>query len=166
MKLLHLGLVMLPLLASGFALADPPHDRGGGKDKHDDKHQTEYQDKHYEKGHGQSYDRDHGQSYNGGNDVVLSFSFGDGDRGYVQDYYRHNLPPGLAKKGKVPPGHAKRMARGMGWPPGVAYEPLPLSLQRQLRPLPRGYARFIVGEDVVVVDMDSRVIVDVVNLLF
>jgi len=130
--------VLLSLFASGLALADPPHSKGGGHDKYHD----------------------------GGTDVVLSFSFGDSERVYVQDYYRHNLPPGLAKKGKVPPGHAKRMARGMGWPPGVAYEPLPLSLQRQLRPLPGGYARFIVGEDVVIVDMNARLIVDVVNLLF
>jgi hypothetical protein len=158
MKLLRMGWVLVSLFASGFVLADPPHDKGGGKDKH--------QDKQYDKGRDQGYDRDHDQGYSGGSDVVLSFSFGGNERIYVQDYYRHNLPPGLAKQGKVPPGHAKRMARGMGWPPGVAYEPLPLSLQRRLNPLPRGYARFIVGEDVVIVDMDSRLIVDVVNLLF
>ena len=146
MRLLRFGLAIFPLLASGFALADPPPSKGGGNDKH------------HEGGHGQDHD--------GGSNVVLSFSFGDSDRSYVQDYYRHSLPPGLAKKGKVPPGHAKRMARGMAWPPGVAYDPLPLSLQRQLSPLPKGYARFIVGEDVVIVDMNARLIVDVVNLLF
>ena len=85
----RIGWIFLPLFVSGLALADPPHSKGGGHDK----------------------DRD------GGSDVVLSFSFGGSERVYVQDYYRHNLPPGLAKKGKVPPGHAKRMSRGMAWPP-------------------------------------------------
>jgi len=143
MKLLRMGWVLVLLFSSGWVVADPQHSKG--------------YDKHHDGGYGESQ---------GDTGVVLSFSFGGNERIYVQDYYRHNLPPGLAKQGKVPPGHAKRMARGMGWPPGVAYEPLPLSLQRRLNPLPRGYARFIVGEDVVIVDMDSRLIVDVVNLLF
>ena len=35
--------------------------------------------------------------------------------------YGKGLPPGLAKKGKVPPGHAKRWAVGRPLPYGVGY---------------------------------------------
>jgi len=149
MKALRMGWVLVSLLASGWVMADPPNSKGNGQDKH--------QGTHSDGGYSES---------RGDGDAVLSFSFGGSERTEVQNYYRQNLPPGLAKQGKAPPGHAKRMARGMGWPPGVAYEPLPLSLEHQLRPLQEGYARFIVGDDVVIVDMNSRMIMDVVNLLF
>ncbi|MEW6445524.1 MAG: hypothetical protein ACOZAQ_03255 [Pseudomonadota bacterium] len=96
--------------------------------------------------------------------LILHFSFTERERIYLGDYYHRHLPPGLARQGKVPPGHAKRLARGMPWPPGVPYERLPERLERDLQPLPRNHARFIVGPDVVIVDLGARVIVDAVRL--
>ncbi|TQV63732.1 MAG: hypothetical protein FNT29_06515 [Halothiobacillaceae bacterium] len=92
--------------------------------------------------------------------LSASFVFSERERIYLRDHYHRNLPPGLAKQGKVPPGHAKRLQRGMPWPPGVHYEPLPPHLEHHLQPLPRGYARFLVGPDVVIVDLGARLIVD------
>lgn len=98
--------------------------------------------------------------YGAGPDASVSFVFSERERIYLTDHYRRNPPPGWGKHGKIPPGHAKRLGRGMPWPPGVAYEPLPPHMERHLQPLPRGYARFIVGSDVVIVDLGARLIVD------
>jgi len=116
---------------------------------------------------GRHHDRHDERFYNGprkGSSLSLQFTFTNRERIYLNDYYRRNLPPGLAKQGKVPPGHAKRLARGMPWPPGVPYYPLPHHIERDLQPLPRGYARFIVGSDVVIVDLGARLIIDALHL--
>jgi len=38
--------------------------------------------------------------------------FSHRDRQLIRDWYKRNLPPGLAKQGKIPPGHAKRPTKG------------------------------------------------------
>ena len=89
--------------------------------------------------------------------------FSHRDRSHIEDWYRRNLPPGLAKQGKIPPGHAKRLARGESWPPsGVAYEPLPRELVRQLGPLPDHLRYYRVGTDVVIADIAGDVVRDVI----
>lgn len=110
------------------------------------------------------YDAWHDDDHRGDASLSLQFTFTNRERIYLNDYYRRNLPPGLAKQGKIPPGHAKRLARGMPWPPGVPYYSLPHYVERDLQPLPRGYARFIVGPDVVIVDLGARIIVDAFRL--
>ena len=85
------------------------------------------------------------------------------ERSYIGDWYRRNLPPGLAKQGKIPPGHAKRLQRGSPWPPrGIDYEPLPRALVRNLSPLPDHMRYYRVGTDVVIADMAGQVVSDVV----
>jgi hypothetical protein len=141
----HLVLAALAssILLGGCVYANPEHAGRNGDDRH-------YHDRHDDRG--------------GGSSLSLQFTFTNRERIYLNDYYRRNLPPGLAKQGKVPPGHAKRLARGMPWPPGVPYSPLPPHVERDLQPLPRGYARFIVGPDVVIVDLGARLIVDAFRL--
>lgn len=69
-------------------------------------------------------------------DVALEISFGARDvqiiRTHYADRYR-NLPPGLAKK----------VARGGSLPPGwqKKWQPFPVVLERRLPPLPAGYER-------------------------
>ncbi|RRQ20327.1 hypothetical protein D5687_10025 [Guyparkeria sp. SCN-R1] len=85
------------------------------------------------------------------------------ERTYIQDWYSRNLPPGLAKQGKVPPGHAKRLERGSTWPPrDVEYERLPRELVRQLSPLPDHMRYYRVGPDVVIADTAGNVVSDIV----
>ncbi|TKA88997.1 hypothetical protein FAZ79_07425 [Guyparkeria sp. SB14A] len=85
------------------------------------------------------------------------------ERMYIQDWYSRNLPPGLAKQGKVPPGHAKRLQRGSPWPPrDVEYERLPRELARQLSPLPDHMRYYRVGPDVVIADTAGNVVSDIV----
>src|SRR5512139_1078240 len=74
-------------------------------------------------------------------DVRVAFT--DHDRVVIRDYYRR-LPPGLAKKGKIPPGHAYRLRRNDGI-------------------LPDGYARIVIGADVAIMNTRTRVVVDLLE---
>jgi hypothetical protein len=102
--------------------------------------------------------------HNADYDVRVVFS--ERDRAIIHDYYRayyRNLPPGLAKQGKVPPGHTFRMRRHQGLPPGVAWEPLPADVERRLSVLPDGYARIVIGADVAILHTRTRVVLDVID---
>ena len=104
--------------------------------------------------------RTHGRDY----DVRVVFS--DRDRVIIRDYYRayyRGLPPGLAKKGKVPPGHAKKMYRNQPLPPGLEWRHLPDDLERRLSRLPDGYVRVIVGADVGIMNVRTRVVMDMIE---
>ena len=120
------------------ALADPPgHAKGGkgGKGKGP-------------KGHGHK---------GGGADVSLSLYFGDDTRGLIVDYYdRH--PKARRKYKPLPPGIRKNLAVGKPLPPGIAKQTLPEGLHEGLPPLPRGYARFVVGDTLVVLDPGGIVV--------
>jgi hypothetical protein len=90
--------------------------------------------------------------------VVLSSS----DREIIARYYSSHrgkrTPPGLAKRGgRLPHGLAKRDTL----PRGLQERGLPADLQRQLRPLPSGYVRVIVGNDIVLMNRDTRVVMDI-----
>ncbi|HEY0664186.1 MAG TPA: hypothetical protein VGD18_06230 [Thiobacillaceae bacterium] len=99
-------------------------------------------------------------------DYDVRVAFSDRDRVIIHDYYRdyyRSLPPGLAKKGKVPPGHAFRMRRNYGVPPDVAWEHLPADVERRLSRLPDGYARIVIGADVGIMNTRTRVVVDLLE---
>lgn len=92
--------------------------------------------------------------------------FSDRDRALIHDYYdrKHKgLPPGLAKKGKLPPGHAMQLERDGRLPPGIAYRQLPDGLDRQLSRLPDGYVRIVLGADIGIMNSRTQVIVDVIK---
>lgn len=102
------------------------------------------------------HDRDH--------DVRVVF--GDRDRVLIRDYYHNHyrsLPPGLAKKGKVPPGHAKKLYRSQPVPPGLEWRYLPGDLEGRLSRLPDGYVRVIIGADVGIMNVRTRVIMDLIE---
>jgi len=99
-------------------------------------------------------------------DYDVRVVFSDRDRAIIRDYYRgyyRGLPPGLAKKGKIPPGHAFRMQRHQGLPPGVAWEYLPADVERRLSRLPDGYVRIVIGTDVAILHTRTRVVLDVIE---
>lgn len=98
-------------------------------------------------------------------DSMIDVSINDHDRAQIHDYYEkagehHNgLPPGLAKRnGHLPPGLAKRDKL----PPGLHGEPLPHDLERKLSPLPSAYVRVRIGQDIVLMDRKTRVVLDVI----
>lgn len=101
-----------------------------------------------------------------GEDVWFKVAFSDKDRRLIREYYgktrQKHLPPGLAKKDRLPPGLEKQLIRKGTLPPGLHYRLLPLELAQQLSPLPRGYVRIRVDQDVVLLDEFTRVIVDII----
>lgn len=100
-------------------------------------------------------------------DYDVRVVFSDRDRAIIRDYYRNyrGLPPGLAKQGKIPPGHAFRMQRHQGVPPGVTWEYLPDDVERRLSRLPDGYVRIVIGTDVAILHTRTRVVLDVIETL-
>jgi hypothetical protein len=80
------------------------------------------------------------------------------DRALIRDYYGSekgrlpkpggNLPPRLAIRDKLPPS--------------LQGEPLPYELERRLAKLPSPHARVRVGQDVVLMDRNTRVIFDII----
>ncbi len=96
----------------------------------------------------------------------LRIVFSDRDRAIIRDWYedrRRSLPPGLAKQGKLPPGHAKRWGPRDTLPPGLAFRYLPTELERRLSRLPDGYVRVIVDTDIYIMNTRTRVIFDVLH---
>lgn len=72
----------------------------------------------------------------------------------------NGLPPGLAKRDQLPPGLLKR---GEQLPPGLAKRDLPAGLDAKLSPTPQGTERKVVGNDVVLIDTATNVILDTIE---
>ncbi len=71
-----------------------------------------------------------------------------------------------AKKGKkkgLPPGIQKKLERGGTLPPGIAKKYLPEDLDRDLPPAPSGYERIIHGSDVLLVEIDTGKVADIIT---
>ncbi|MGH6894798.1 MAG: hypothetical protein ACREEP_21345 [Dongiaceae bacterium] len=86
-------------------------------------------------------------------------------REYKKHKNKHNgLPPGLAKKGTLPPGLAKQLARKGHLPPGLEYHALPANLLVQLPPLQPAYRYVIVDNKVLLIQAASNLILDVLEV--
>ena len=154
MKRLHVALAVLALvIPSSEALA-----KGNGKDKHKGKPvKVEH------KGDAVVVVTDAGRSRR----VV----FVDSDRQRVRSWWRQtygrNCPPGLARKdnGCLPPGQAKRRyVVGQALPPTVVIGRVPSGLR--LSAVPSGYRYAYVDGDILLIDVASRLVADViVNVL-
>lgn len=92
-------------------------------------------------------------------DTRVDLAFSDQERHLIHDFYRRNLPPGLAKRSELPPGLAKRSTL----PPGLSGERLPRELESRLSSLPEGYVRLRIGTDVVLMNARTRVVFDIVK---
>lgn len=95
-------------------------------------------------------DRDHDRYY--GEDHHAVYRITEHDRTYLQRCLVSNyrLPPGLAKQGKIPPGHAKKMQQARYG------EPIPYSCTTELSPIPQGWQRVIIESRVVLFDPSHR----------
>ncbi|HJT11424.1 MAG TPA: hypothetical protein VJ790_02330 [Dongiaceae bacterium] len=81
-----------------------------------------------------------------------------------KNHKHKGLPPGLAKKGKVPPGIAKQLARNNHLPSDLEYRPLPHDLIVQMPPLQPGYIYRIVDDRVLLIRAASNLILDVLTV--
>jgi hypothetical protein len=99
----------------------------------------------------------------------MKVAFSDNDRRFIRDFYRNKnmngkgLPPGLSKKGNLPPGLQKQLKRNGKLPPGLAKRSLPYDLEERLSPIPRGYVRLKVGTNIVLMNEGTEVIVDIIH---
>ena len=95
------------------------------------------------------------------------FTFGEKEIVAIREYYavQPQAQPGGGKHKKekpLPPGLQKKLDRGEPLPPGIAKRSLPADLDRRLAKLPAGYARYVVGSDVVLVDVKTNAVLDIV----
>ena len=85
------------------------------------------------------------------------------ERTIIFDYvnqYRDTLVPAPGSAKPLPPGIAKKIARGGTLPPGIAKRYLPQNLLVQLPPRP-GYRWVVVDNDVVLIAAATELIVDI-----
>jgi hypothetical protein len=75
-----------------------------------------------------------------------------------QDY--SNLPPGLAKRDRLPPGLEKQVQRNGTLPPGLQkrVQPLPERCEVELPRLPRDWARVILSGRIILLGPEQRIL--------
>lgn len=98
--------------------------------------------------------------------VGVEVVFSEDEIRIIRAYYEtHGLTHGKGKhKNKgLPPGIAKKLARGKPLPPGIAKRYLPDDLQRKLPPPPEGYERFVVAGKVLLIELATQIVRDVLT---
>ena len=96
----------------------------------------------------------------------VSVSFSNRESTIIHAYYRdHVVSRTENRKGKkaLPPGIAKNLQRGKPLPPGIAKQVLPTGLIDLLPPPPRGFERIEVSGRVLLVEIATRVIHDILE---
>ena len=140
---LLIGAVLLLGLAPGTALADHDHDRdqdhGNGHAYGHEKHDRDRDD---DRGHYRDHDRE------------------------LREWYRANsnhLPPGLAKRDRLPPGLERQLVVRGTLPPGLRRQmhPCPVEVEQHLPPPPPGYMHTIIGGHIVLVNRRTFFVLDV-----
>lgn len=121
------------------------------------------------KGHHKGDDDEQGEDKHG----RKREAFRSHDRGIITVWFRDHrsgegLPPGLAKRDRLPPGLEKQLRERGSLPPGLQkrFQPLPEDLERRLPPCPAGYQRGVIGAHVVLVNRSGSIVVDVIRNVF
>ena len=70
-------------------------------------------------------------------------------------------PPGLAKRDRLPPGLERQLQRNGRLPPGLEKKPFPAHLRAQLPAPLQGTERVIIGNDAVLIDIATNVVLDI-----
>lgn len=97
----------------------------------------------------------------------LSVVFSKDEIAAIQRYYSQSHadagkgPQAKQKSKGLPPGIARNLDRGKALPPGIAKQHLPDTLTRQLPPVREGYERVVVDDRVLLVEIATQVICDV-----
>jgi len=131
-------------LAPAAALADRDHDHGNGHGHDKDKHERA-EIRHEEKAE-RHYYREHDRE--------------------LHDWYRahyNHLPPGLAKRDRLPPGLERQIVVRGTLPPGLRakMQPCPVEVIRYLPPAPVGYVHTVIGGNIVLVNRKTFLVMDV-----
>lgn len=101
--------------------------------------------------------------------LSVGVTFSVGEAATIRAYFGDQHVQG-SKKGKgpkaLPPGIEKNLARGKALPPGIAKQVLPAGLLTLLPPAPKGYERILVSGKVLLVEVATQVIHDVLEDVF
>ncbi len=95
-------------------------------------------------------------------DVVFSSNEATTIRAYYSSQNMRSTKHGKGRK-SLPPGIAKNLARGKALPPGIAKQVLPAGLLTLLPPAPKGYERILVSGKVLLVEIATQVIHDILE---
>lgn len=152
------------IFAAGPALADKPSWSGGGKgNKGNPKESHGKQDWKGGPDHKEFPDKK-------GPGKGKHKYFTEQQRVYIHDYYaaqyrKGHCPPGLAKKhnGCMPPGQAKKWMVGQPLPKGVVFYDLPRSVLIHLGPPPPNHRYVRVAQDILLMAIGTRMIVDAID---
>lgn len=159
------ALAMACLFGTGASLADDEHGKAKGN-KHGDKHA----DKEERKADKEERKREKKADKHGDReDVRVGQYFNDRQRETVRGYYvrqygdGRRCPPGLAKKnnGCMPPGQVG-YTLGQPLPRTVTVYQVPQPVIVQLPVAPPGYRYVRVGNDILLVSPQSKLVVDVI----
>ena len=103
----------------------------------------------------------HGSGSGGDVDISVNVGivFSDHERRAIYEHY--GVSYGGTAKG-LPPGQQKRLAKGKPLPPGIAKKHLPTSLDHRLGAPRPGTARVIIGNDVVLIQVSTGLVLDVI----
>lgn len=72
-------------------------------------------------------------------------------------------PPGLAKRDRLPPGLQMQLERFGRLPPGLAKREFPAHLRAQLPAPLQGTERVLVGNDAVLIEKGTNIILDIIR---
>lgn len=113
-------------------------------------------------GHGKGHDKKHDNDDQGDNDANRYNYHKEEIRGWYSENENH-LPPGLAKKDRLPPGLEKQLVRNGTLPPGLQkrFYPVPVELERRLPPPPPDCAHVLISGHIVLLNRKTNLIVDV-----
>jgi hypothetical protein len=116
-----------------------------------------YEDDDRQRG-GRSYDRDADDDDGRG-----PADFSPRERRIISDCFvenRSDLPPGLAKRDRLPPGLERQLQRNGTLPPGLQKraQPLPDFCTVRLPRLPRDWARVVLGGRIILLDPMQRIV--------
>jgi hypothetical protein len=116
-------------------------------------------------GHWKNKKKDHGDD----DDDRRGYGFADHDRDEIRGWYGENerhLPPGLAKKDRLPPGLEKQLVVRGHFPPGLEQDvhPVPVELERRLPPPPPDCERVAVDGHIVLRNRTTNIVLDIFHL--
>jgi len=113
-------------------------------------------------GHGKGHDKQDKKDKCNGHDDYRYESHRAEIRGWYSENASH-LPPGLAKKDRLPPGLEKQLVRNGTLPPGLQKRlyPVPVELRGYLAPPPPDCAHVLISGHIVLLNRKTNLIVDV-----
>ena len=144
------ALLLTGVVLAASAQAAKPEWAGKGKNKHGEE--------------------EHRQEQGAAVEIRVGGYFGDDQRRAATDYYgqekaKGRCQPGLAKKnnGCMPPGQAKKWAKGQPLPRDVVFYPVPRAVTVKIGLPPAGYKYVRVANDILMIAIGTSMVVDAIE---